>query len=193
MKLKNKKILLVSHELSLTGAPNAVLQTAKIYREAGAEVKILAFAGGDLETEVKKEKIEYDIVPEAKELSFQIWSLIRDYDLVFINSVLSANFVYKVLPYKPLIWRVSEVIVLGSTFFVNPILQETLKKTQNLITVGEYAQEFLLKYNSDPKIIHFGIPDLAFKYPLQQSYSDDLNFVFVGSLSERKEIGRAHV
>ncbi|MBP1540816.1 MAG: hypothetical protein ILA25_01430 [Prevotella sp.] len=47
-----KRILLVSHELTQTGAPRALLSLALMLRELGAEVEMVSLSDGEIQQEI---------------------------------------------------------------------------------------------------------------------------------------------
>ena len=53
---KKQKILLVSHEMTYTGAPRSLLNIAKILKKSGTEVDVWTLKKGDFQREFEKEQ-----------------------------------------------------------------------------------------------------------------------------------------
>jgi glycosyltransferase involved in cell wall biosynthesis len=89
-----KKLLLVSHQLDYSGAPNALLSAAAVLREMGNEVDLLPLAEGPLEAEFSAIGVR-----RIRATNF------RGYDLIILNTAVSAR-VAHLIPggEKYLIW-----------------------------------------------------------------------------------------
>jgi glycosyltransferase involved in cell wall biosynthesis len=74
------KILLVSHQLDYSGAPNALLSSARVMREMGLDVDLLALADGPLELEFRSIG-----VPRIRDTSF------LGYHWIILNTAVSAR------------------------------------------------------------------------------------------------------
>ena len=53
-----KKVLLISHEMSYTGAPRSLLNMAKVLQKEKIKVSVWSLETGEFEREFAKEKIE---------------------------------------------------------------------------------------------------------------------------------------
>ena len=102
----NKKILLISHEMSYTGAPRSLLNLAKILKESGMEVNVWTLENGNFQKEFEKERIQVKVMPEViKE------DEIRQYNLIILNTFFTAHLVEKLQKITRIvgwIWRISE-------------------------------------------------------------------------------------
>jgi glycosyltransferase involved in cell wall biosynthesis len=75
-----KKLLLVSHQLDFSGAPNALLSAARVLREMGCEIDLLPLAEGPLEAEFLALGVR-----RIRSTDF------RGYNLVILNTAISAR------------------------------------------------------------------------------------------------------
>jgi len=75
-----RKVLLVSHQLDYSGAPNALLSSARVMRQMGLEIDLLALADGPLASEFKL--IGVQIISHTNFLG---------YEWIILNTAVSAR------------------------------------------------------------------------------------------------------
>jgi glycosyltransferase involved in cell wall biosynthesis len=108
-KAPGKKILIVSHELSLTGAPLTLSDLARNLSEQGYDITVLSPIHGPLERTYQEMGVEVIINPLILRDSRELIGYIENCDLLLGNTILTWRAIYaaKALA-KPSIWWVHE-------------------------------------------------------------------------------------
>lgn len=172
---KNKKrYLLISHELTNTGAPRALLMLAKTLKELGCFVIVLSYSGGTLLEDFKKNNIPVFI------LSIKKIKLISPLFWVFNNIICNTISCYKTVNTLQksginVTWWIHEAGLL--TDYIKSIknkdlLINALKTNKNLYCVSEYSKSFVKEYNKNIKILSLSIDDEYAIY--KQSKKNDI-------------------
>ena len=106
---QQKKILIISHELSLTGAPLILGDLAKQLKIQGFGVAIISPIHGPLQEELEKHGIEIIINSLILRDAREVIRYLENADLVLANTILSWRAVYSAKScVKPCIWWVHE-------------------------------------------------------------------------------------
>lgn len=161
-----KSFLLISHELTNTGAPRALLMLAKTLKELNCFVIVISYSNGELKQDFTKHKIPVFCVP-SKILNI-IHPFFKIFDIIVCNTIVCYQTV-KNLQKKNLnvYWWIHEAGLLKD--YIKSIKKQddiilTLKNTKNLYCVSEYSKSFIQKYNNNPKILSLSIEDEIEKY-----------------------------
>ena len=183
----SKKILFITHDYTLTGAPLAVFNTAKFLKNRGFEVKVIGFMGGEIFDYYSKNGIEAFIINDFKNIEASLLRYISYFDFVFANTIISCNFIDRINGKIPYLWRIAEGKDI-ETLYINmfPNLYEILSKANNLYAVSKYTQKVLLQYNSNTKILLYGIEDISMKYGKYKRYDDKVRFCNIATHIPRK-------
>lgn len=182
------KVLLVSHELTVTGAPNSLLRQAKYFRSAGFEVEVWSLAEGPLRARYQEAGFTPKLVANdrrAIQIKYEM-DPIR-YDLVVCNTIKSYRCVDVLMRYGlKIAWFIRETKLVDEDFWLDRDFARLFSKFYNLYTVSEYAAEVVRYYNPNVKVIHNAVADVfdGFAPPCRH-----LRFGFIGSLIEVKGVG----
>lgn len=102
-------ILLVSHDLSLSGAPMILCMLAKYLKQQGYEVTVVSPSDGPLHMLYNQEDIEVVIEPAAMYDARVTLMLLRDHGAVLVNTITMWRSVYAARAFRrPSIWWVHE-------------------------------------------------------------------------------------
>ncbi len=190
---KSKKILLISHELSLTGAPRALLNMATSLKEMGAVPVFLSLKSGPMEQEVEKLGIELIIEPILYEklrygrLSSD--SFLSVFDVIVFNTLDMAVLIdsFPRVKAKKISWLHEGSCGFGHlTQFYNCSL--LLPHFDKVYAVGEYCKSFVAPYVSPDKVgvLLYGLPDIE-QIPIKKKPADGkIKMLLPGSLEKRK-------
>lgn len=187
--LQNKKIVLFSHDLTVTGAPLALYKIALILKENGWSVLIVAPKGGALIDLLKKEAITYMIIPhilQAKESIYQ--KLFAKFDAAICNTyagAYAAGCLQKFLPTLLYIHEAKEglsELTSGEEHFLAGLpLPVFLQKIKNVACVSDFAAEFYQPYvKTKIKIIRNFVDDTVL--PQYHNTTSRLKIGYVGSI-----------
>ena len=193
---KNKKIIiLLSHELSLTGAPRALLNMAISLKKQGVIPVIFAWQNGDIEKEIIANDIELIIDPKLHlnciKKDSNICNLLSKSHLILFNTLVSLQFI-DVFPNvkTPKIAWLHEGFVSYNNLETTINFQAAFKTLKEIYSVGDYSKSFADRYITDSKKSHillYGIDDIK---PSNQTSPDKttatVKFILPGTISERK-------
>ncbi len=172
-----KRVLLISHEFTYTGAPLSLLKAAQCLSEMGYELKILSLKDGEL----RKEFSKYGKVIISKNFNKDIL-FASDCDFVIVNTLVCYCEYSIFFNLLPTVWWIREPSSMLDRYrykYIEPILRDA----QNLYTMSEYSRSEFLKYNSDIKVIKHGFDD---EYRDKQIDVNKLAFAVIGSVDIRK-------
>lgn len=141
------RILLISHEMTYTGAPNSLLNIARLLRSKGWHVTVRTLAGGNFSLQYAKHGFhvrwlnENLSVEECKKLASQ-------FDLIVCNTIFCAKLACKLQQCVKTILYIREAENLPELLEKFHIDEGFLRNAENVICVSEYAERFIVKkYN----------------------------------------------
>ena len=174
-KKKVKNILLISHELTYTGAPLSLLKAAQVLKEEGYNIITVSLVDGDLKQEF--EKVGKVVISKKLE---KILELATHADFAIVNTVIPYD-VYNMLKhFVPTVWWVREPgNILEKKLFIKQIFIEA----DNVYAMSPFSRKEFLKYNGSIKVIKHGFDDCgkgAIPYPKKTT------FAVVGSVCYHK-------
>lgn len=183
------KILLVSHELSLSGAPIVLFYAAEILKENGYDPVILSPKDGNLREVITSKGITVVIEPAITGKNEYLHEWMLGFDLIIICTLTYGEFVGELADFpKPILWWLHE----GEDFYSywwSKAKPERIGKNVSIYAVGQYAVETYKKHsqNSDCEMLLYGIPNENANY--QHGYEkrhDGIVFAVVAVLQPRK-------
>lgn len=183
-----KKMVMISHDLSITGAPKCLLQAAEILIRNGYDVTVASPYDGDLKTDFLKAGAKVIVDEHLRIGTLNDIDWLDKYHIVFVNTVQ----LYYLLLDRPLqvptVWWIHEPEVLYKS--VVPHLIRRIKKEKlKVYAVGEIAERTLEKYWQDINIndLIYGIPDGRGQERKNEKQSKSkMRFITVGSISKLK-------
>lgn len=194
-KLKNSapKILLISHELSLTGAPIVLFNIAKILKKNNFEVFVISYQNGKLIDEYKRLGIPVFITEFIQSDIRRFQKLACMFDLVIANTIGTYKAVWYIHLLVKYIWfiheaKAFETILLPAYSIPKdhcPSVIDVLNNAHDIYTVSEYSQKVFEKYSKNIKLIYNGIEDKLSLLPKQKT-ENKLVFSFIALISKRK-------
>lgn len=181
LKFKKSKVLLCSHELSLTGAPITLINVSKIIKKNGGYPVIFSPKSGLLKKTFK------DInVPVIIDSSYDFLKNSHKYfDFALINTVVSykaANILNKKLP---CIWWCHEATTFNTFMEFKKYSKDAKNAIENfpeIYTVSNFAKSYIDKYHKNVKILPYGIKDDYEKYKNYFQRNQKLVFTMVGTI-----------
>lgn len=177
-----KKIFIVSHDLSNTGAPRTLLGMVEILKELGFFVVVYSPYNGPLKEDFKKLDV-WVWNAELKWFKFII-PFLKIFDLAICNTILSYKMVmaFEKMRIK-YIWWIHEAATLQQFVDTEPKILKTLQQAKNIYTVSDFAKSYITKYNNDVKILKFGLKDISNKYENINNDSDKIIFCLPATIA----------
>ncbi len=176
-----KKILLISHELSNTGAPRALLNLARTIKELGYFVFVISYIDGPLKEDFSRHEIPIVCMENKKIKKLSI--LFKIFDMIICNTILcypTVAFLEKKHP--KVLWWIHEAI------FIEEVLKNIgcqiieIMHNANIYCVSEYAKSFIKKYNDNPKLLELTIDDEYNKYNSIKPTNKKIKIIYMGEL-----------
>lgn len=181
-----KRILLISHEMTYTGAPKSLLMIAKLLRSHGNYVKVATLRRGPFEREYLKHGF---IVRHYDEESYNYSLLKQKQDLVIANTIFTGKFAIKAQEYVPTLLYIREAQNLPILMSENNLSPNIIYEAENIICVSEYAEDFI-KNTYFPKnifVLHNFIDNAKLIAPPPNiSLDGKIHFLMAGTIETRK-------
>lgn len=180
-------ILLVSHDLSVTGAPKVLLWVAKYLVKHNHNIDLWTISDGALLTEYQALNITPKFVKNDRTVIRNTFKeQDKQYDLIICNTIISYKFVDVLQRFNvPVMWYLHESGYLEDMVASNRDMAKVIKNFYNIYTVSQYAKNVISKYNHNVRVIPNSVEDTFtdFHY-LQQKIA----FGYIGTISELKGV-----
>lgn len=185
-RLQGKKVLIITHQLSGTGAPFVLLSLLEIGVTFGMEFEVISMQDGILRTEYEKiatVSIQKEFLNEAQK---EFVHKAEEFDCVFVNTLLPFEVIH-LLNGKmiPVIWWLHEP---ENYFeFLKDVLPDfsQLESNINVYAVSPYVETILFqRYQKHVPIFLFGIEDYPKK--TQRIKQKKMKFLVAGTISYLK-------
>ena len=192
LKTSGKKVLLVSHELSFTGAPIVLVNIAEILKKNGFDVVVISYREGPLRKRFEEIGIPVFATFGAQYDKSGLEKIIQNFDLVVANTLPVYRTVAHINGLIPLIWFVHEAKAFETSIlkWANsykhgcPPVTDVLKSVKEIFVVSEYSKSVMKKYSDNVYVLHNGVAD---EYVIgQREPQDKVVFSCIGAVSERK-------
>lgn len=178
----SKDVLLISHELTRTGAPGVLYEAAKILKKNNFFPVVLSPVDGPLRQEFLDAGITVIIDPGFQHKHWLFERFARNFDLVIANT-LATGYAVELLnnSLPPVIWWLHEGSVALNV--LKDLIPEKFGKNISVYCVSEYSKNTLKNnINNDLNKLPFGIADFS----ATKKAHDKINFITVGTIEPRK-------
>ena len=179
-----KKILLVSHEMSYTGAPRSLLNIAGIFIKMGFCVFVWTLKDGNFKKEFLKLGVE---VRDVADCVYQMQEEIKKFDLVILNTFFTAKLVLYMQSLTRTILYLREAQNIPDLAHDCDLNIEDIRSANEVICVSEYARDFI-QINYSPKnisVIHNFVKD-EYRRRLNIVHGGVINYMISGTVEKRK-------
>lgn len=187
----DKKILMVTHELSMTGAPVVLSHAARILRDAGWQVVLVSPEDGMLRKTFLEEQIP--VLIEESIYEKDTWlSYAGEFDLILVNTVVPFPCIQQLENFPvPVIWWIHDARG-GYEAYLKNVLPENLGENIHTLCVSKYAQDVVREFRPqyETELLLYGLPDMGQKEDGKSNGETDAEkkklFVTVGTVEKRK-------
>lgn len=189
---KQRNVLLVSHELSITGAPVALHYAAKALLNNGDYPVIISPFDGNLRQTIVDDGIP--VIVDYSVFGDKIWiNLAKNFDLVVVCTLVCNGLINHLEEAGiPTIWWAHEAKASYEIGALNETLPISLEDNIHLYCGGEYARKVLQSYRPSYKsnLLLYAVPDFSkndsgIEYIIP-GIKDKIVFSVIGSVMERK-------
>lgn len=187
---KSSKILIISHELNLTGGPIAAMRLVECLKENGYLPVVVSPHDGPLSYELEKRQIPALVSPHLY-TSDVVRRFAGLFDVVVANTVVSAPAVTALYGLSlPVLWWIHEAEASYHSSALQAIPQFPSENV-HVYAGGGYAKERLLSHRPgwDAKELLYYVPDMpehAGEYMLPSQAQGKTVFACIGMVEQRK-------
>ncbi len=145
------KIMLISHEMTYTGAPNSLLNVARVLRKHGHKVKVYTLERGDFERRYRRYGFrvrQLAFTPSAAECD----RIAKKFDLVICNTVFCSRICCMLQERVKTILYLREAADLPKIISDCGIDRSFLQNAENTVCISEYAQKFIERTYSPKRL-----------------------------------------
>lgn len=182
-------VLLISHDLSQSGAPILLWDLCRILISEGYFVTVFSPSDGIMRKAYQEIGVPIIIDELVLRQHDSFFSLAKNFDLIVCNTVITWPVVKQLEDFVKTIWWVHEAQIIkalsGNKEFIN-----TLKTAKNITTASNYSISFIKEYNKKITKILYGCEDTNSTKSPQNNKAFQRNnkiiFSVVGSIEGRK-------
>lgn len=184
----DKRILVITHQLSRTGAPIVLLDMIQVCRKQGYEIGVITMLDGELRESLKEMNIPVTVQEHFFQDSQGFYEQAECYDMVIANTLITYEVIHILNGSGiPVLWWIHE----GRPYFeyFSSVLPDFRRLGSNIhvFSVGHCVQDIIReRYGYMTEILHFGVKDVP-SVPAQKNEAKGrVVFLTVGSYSRIK-------
>ncbi|MEY2557793.1 MAG: hypothetical protein QOE34_1218, partial [Verrucomicrobiota bacterium] len=183
-----RRVLFVSHDLSLSGAPMMLFHAVRWCRDNGLSVAVTSPKDGPLGQKLREEDILLIIDPVIETGHGSFARFARDFDCIVANTIRTGPVVRAMNGNVPIVWWLHEPGSVGGHFLrADAKLREALPFADALLAPSEQTAAVYRTFTDRPvKCVRNAIPDLGLKRNGSGNPSRPLRFLLLGSIEPRK-------
>lgn len=184
----NKKILVITHQLSRTGAPVVLLDMIAACRKQGYQIDVISMLEGELRDVLEAQNIQVEIQEHFIDDVDGFYERASKYDMVIANTLITYEVIHILNGSAiPVLWWLHE----GKQYFeyFASVLPDFHRLGANIhvFSVGHYVQDVIReKYGYETPILHFGVRDVPRKKMQAHEGTDKVRFLTAGTYSKVK-------
>lgn len=188
--MSQAKILLISHDLSRTGAPKSLLRQAGYLRDAGYSVTLWTLADGPMKTAFEALEISVACVgTDFAAVRRQVRAAGKDFALVICNTRKTFRYATAFAALgRPVVWFIREAAGLKGPLASNKEFAQSFRTFYNLYTVSAYARDYIAPLNPHVRYFNNAVEDRFMSFaPVREG---EVRFGFLGSIVPHKGIAQ---
>ena len=181
--IAGKKVLLVAHELTATGAPRMLFYAALAVKNSGGIPVVLCSQDGVMRGQMEEKGIAVVVDKQVMSSFFLLRSLARRFDVVVVNTVVLSPVVRLLSEIEGVrvIWWLHEAQALSTHLRDN---KDLANRDIQLLCVSEYARSFVPS-TFQSLVLRNGIPSDVSVGRLNREHNK-FTFSLVGTIEPRK-------
>lgn len=185
----DRKLFVLSHELSLTGAPIVLAQAVRILKEAGWQIVVASPEDGVLKEEFLQEGIPVLILGDM-DSSADWLRCAADFGLILVNTIVPYRQIQQLrCTGLPVLWWLHDAKS-GYRDLLQYVLPETVGENIHIFSVSQYADDAVKQYRPryNTQLLLYGLKDESSKVnAADHSLGEGRKvFVSVGIVVKRK-------
>ena len=187
------RILLLSHEMTFTGAPNSLLNVARVLRSHRHTVDIYTLKKGTFSAIFNRYDFDVKVFDDSDLAAENYKVLAQRYDIAICNTVLCGNEALRLQNFLPTILYLREAENLPDIIRGNNIDESCIRNAENIVCVSEYAAKFIEKTYSpkNVRILHNFLIKPHFRTASPNKINGRIRFLIAATVEPRKGIAVA--
>lgn len=188
---EKKKLFIITHELSLTGAPIVLSHAAHILKDAGWQIIVVSPSDGVLKKDFLYMGIPVLILKDM-DTNEEWLHMAADCDLVLVNTIVLYRQIEQLRDHSiPVMWWLHDARS-GYETHLQHILPETIGSNIHTYAVSRYAEKAVNDYRPQypTNLLLYGLNDEAVQLDSQEYLPEDSGnkkvFISIGSIIPRK-------
>lgn len=183
-------VLLVSHEMSYTGACHSLLRICKVLK-GKYNLTVWTKKQGLFEQEFAAQGLKVELADKHN-----AEKLLKDsgktFSLAICNTIVTDD-IYNILRLKmPTIWYIREAQNLDYFFQRDSSKKDTLRWATGVYSVSEYAKRYIAKFcKHKVRVLHNAVEDFNDGYKKEYLKGGKLHILMLGTFNPRKAFGTA--
>jgi GT2 family glycosyltransferase len=188
LNIDQKNILLISHEMTLTGAPRILLYAAALIRELGYFPVVMATRDGPIRKEFENAGVTVIIDESLFTGHWLVEKFMKNFDIIIANTIASYPVLLQMRKYSiPIIWWVHEGAYAFNSFLGDKKnhLNDAFIHTKSIYVINNHYCAPIIKEkypHIDVKTLSWGLPNKTNEDITQE----DITFLIIGSIEPRK-------
>jgi glycosyltransferase involved in cell wall biosynthesis len=182
-----RSVLVVSHDLSMSGAPKIVYEMARILIAADHNVTVVSPLGGPFRPLLQQAGATVVIDSEALEGSLLVKNMASTADLAICNTIVTYSVVKLIGSLLPTFWYLHEISLIRTLLDRDPAVRAALHSPKQIWAGSELSADLVRPYRSDIEVLGYGLEQIvghtARPFPAENSR---LNVAVFGSFEPRK-------
>ena len=138
-----KKILLVSHEMTYTGAPRSLLKIGILLKKEGFTVDVWTLKEGSFSEEFDRDGIEVRKIDFPADTSEAFSKELAAYEYVIANTIFCASFARYAQHFAKTVLYIREAENIPGVIQDCGLEEKDLTEASNMVCVSEYARQFI--------------------------------------------------
>ena len=186
--LPNRSILLISHEMTYTGAPRSLYNLAKCFLEDGYRVSVWSLETGEFFAEFAALGLDVTYLALEEFKGEKVKKALGTFDLVIANTVFCTEAALEAQKVTKSVLFLGEARNIKKIVKDHSIDPEKIKAVENIACVSVYAKRALGKFFSrdDLTVIHNFAEDYNYRGEPRNPESGKVRFVVSGTVEPRK-------
>ncbi|MDH6264368.1 glycosyltransferase involved in cell wall biosynthesis [Bradyrhizobium sp. BR13661] len=179
-------VLIVSHDLSTSGAPKIVYEMARILIAADHNVTVVSPLDGPFRPLLQQAGATVVIDSEALEGSALVKNIASAADLAICNTIVTHSVVKLIGSLLPTFWYLHEISLVRDLLDRDPDVRATLHSAKQIWAGSEPSAELVRRYRSDVDVLGYGLEQIVGHARPLPTKNSRLNVAVFGSFEPRK-------
>ncbi|WP_213768590.1 glycosyltransferase [Caballeronia sp. dw_19] len=181
-----KDILLISHDLTGSGAPRVVFEMARVLHEAGHFVVVASPSDGVFRQQLNDLGIPVIVDELLLRQHPSVEQFARNFDLVIANTVVTWPAITQLSAVVDTYWYIHEISLLEHLLNIQPEITEAFSVAKGIWVGSDHAAVLVKRLRPDAEVIKYGVrPHNDKPLPLKRA-NFPLNVSLMGSYEPRK-------